>query len=294
MTSSTPPGPTASFADLPREEVAAIISRALSEDIGNGDLTTTATVPEGTSVSGLFKAKSDGVLCGLDVARMVFDAVGGGIEWSSAKRDGNPVEEGESIATIHGPARTILSGERVALNLMQRMSGIATLTARFQERITGTNARIVDTRKTASGLRLLDKFAVRCGGGHSHRFGLFDGILIKENHIIAAGGVRNAVQRAREEVPHGMKIEIEIEVPAQIEAALDAGADIILLDNMDIETLTAAVSAIAGRAKIEASGGVTLDSVRAIAEAGVNYISVGALTHSVPALDISLRLAPSN
>jgi nicotinate-nucleotide pyrophosphorylase (carboxylating) len=272
--------------------VEAIVSRALAEDIGNGDLTTTATVPECAFVSGLFRAKADGVLCGLDVAGMVFDTLGGGVEWSPERRDGDPVEDGQTIATISGPARTILSGERVALNLMQRMSGIATLTARFQKRVSGTNARIVDTRKTAPGLRLLDKFAVRCGGGRSHRFGLFDGILIKENHIIAAGGIRNAVQRAREQAPHGMKMEIEIEVPAQIEVALDAGTDIILLDNMDIKTLTDAVRTIHGRALTEASGGVTLDSVRAVAQSGVDYISVGALTHSVQALDISLRVAP--
>ena len=285
LVAATPPR----LGDLPRHEVASIIVRALGEDIGSGDLTTRVTVSEETSMAAWLTAKSEGVVCGVDVAQMVFDNAGGGIDWTAYKQDGQPVEEGDRIAGIRGPARTILSGERVALNLVQRMSGIATMTSLFRERVAGTGARIVDTRKTAPGLRLLDKFAVRCGGGHSHRFGLFDGILIKENHIIAAGGVRNAVERARAEAPHGMKVEVEIEVPAQLDAALEAGADIILLDNMDLDTLRAAIKTIGQRALTEASGGITLDSVRSIAEAGIDFISVGALTHSVRALDISLR-----
>ena len=195
-----------------------------------------------------------------------------------------------TLAVVAGDAATLLQGERVALNLLQRMCGIATLTSRFVEAVAGTRARIVDTRKTTPGLRQLEKYAVRIGGGINHRTGLYDGVLIKENHIAAAGGIPEAIRRARAYIPHTLKIEIETETLAQVDEALMAGADIIMLDNMSLEEMRRAVSVIAGRAQIEASGGVNLESVRAIAETGVDIISVGALTHSPRAMDISMLL----
>jgi nicotinate-nucleotide pyrophosphorylase (carboxylating) len=267
------------------------VRAALAEDIGSGDITTLSTV-QNSSATAFLIAKSPLVLCGLEVARAVFETVDSSIRISTPQLDGDKFQgDVERIAVIQGLARSILTAERVALNFLQRLSGVATITAKFVEAVAGTNARIVDTRKTTPGLRVLEKYAVRVGGGHNHRFGLSDGVLIKDNHIAAADGVTKAVLAARASAPHTMKIELEAKHLDQVEEALDAGADIILLDNMDLTTLRQAVAKINGRAITEASGGVNLTTVRAIAETGVDLISVGALTHSAPAVDISLDLS---
>lgn len=269
-------------------EIDRIISNALHEDIGLGDITTLATVEPGTSARAELVAKEDFVLSGLDVARRVFFTLDVAVAFEKLTEDARPVRRGEVIAWLKGDAAKLLQGERVALNLLQRMSGIATLTSRFVEAVAGTGAIVVDTRKTTPGLRVLEKYSVRMGGGRNHRTSLYDGVLIKENHIAAAGGIATAVDRARRRAPHTLKIEIETENLQQVEEALTAGADIILLDNMNLDTLREAVAFIDGRALTEASGGVNLETVRPIAETGVNFISVGALTHSFRAVDISM------
>ncbi len=272
-------------------EVERIVRTALEEDIGLGDVTTSVTVTEDTAARAELVAKEDFVLAGLDVAAEVFRQLAPDISFEKISGDGRLTRKGEVIAWIKGPARLLLQGERVALNLLQRMSGIATLTAAYVAEVAGTGATIVDTRKTAPGLRALDKYAVRMGGGRNHRIGLFDGILIKENHIAAAGGITAAITRARKLSPHTLKIEVETVSLADVQEALAAGADVIMLDNMDLAALKEAVSLIDGRALVEASGGVNLETVKAIAETGVDIISVGALTHSVKAADISMLFA---
>ncbi len=269
-------------------EIERIIRTALEEDIGLGDVTTRATVEAGTMARAELVAKEPFVLAGSEVARQVFRTLDPTIAYESLKADGQQIRSGEVLAWIKGDAAVLLQGERVSLNLLQRMSGVATQTARFVAAVAGTGAVIVDTRKTTPGLRVLDKYAVRMGGGQNHRTSLFDGVLIKENHIAAAGGITVAVVRARQCVPHTLKIEVETRDLNEVAEAVDAGAEIILLDNMNLEELRAAVELIAGRAITEASGGVNLDTVRAIAETGVNLISVGALTHSSRAVDISM------
>ncbi|BCR04506.1 nicotinate-nucleotide diphosphorylase (carboxylating) [Desulfuromonas versatilis] len=269
-------------------EIERIIRTALQEDIGHGDVTTMATVEKGTSARAQLVAKEDFVLSGIDVARQVFLFLDETIAFEKLIEDGQRVGRGEVLAWIKGEAATLLQGERVALNLLQRMSGIATLTAQFVEAVKGTGATIVDTRKTTPGLRVLEKFSVRVGGGTNHRTSLYDGVLIKENHIAAAGGIATAVSRARARVPHTLKIEVETQNLDEVGEALEAGADIILLDNMSLEQMREAVKLIDGRALAEASGGVNLKTVRGIAETGVNLISVGALTHSFRAVDISM------
>jgi nicotinate-nucleotide pyrophosphorylase (carboxylating) len=214
-----------------------------------------------------------------------------GISFDEVVADGARVSEGTVVARLEGATRSVLTAERVALNFLQRMSGIATLTAEYVEAISGTKARILDTRKTAPGLRLLDKYAVRAGGGSNHRIGLFDGVLIKDNHLRAAGGVGEAVRRARAAAQHLVKIEVEVQTLEEVEEAIQAGADVILLDNMGVDEVAAAVRIVAGRCEIEVSGGVDMSTVRALAECGVDYISVGKLTHSAPALDLSLEVA---
>jgi nicotinate-nucleotide pyrophosphorylase (carboxylating) len=265
-----------------------IIRNALQEDIGTGDITTLATIEPGAMARAELVAKEDFVLAGIDVARRVFQLLDITVAFEKLSGDGLSIRRGEVLAWLKGEAAVLLQGERVALNLLQRMSGIATLTARFVREVEGTGATIVDTRKTMPGLRVLDKYAVRMGGGRNHRTSLYDGVLIKENHVTAAGGIATAVARARQRVPHTLKIEVETRNLAEVAEAVDAGADIILLDNMDNPTLRQAVALVAGRARTEASGGVNLETVRAIAETGVELISVGALTHSVPAADISM------
>jgi nicotinate-nucleotide pyrophosphorylase (carboxylating) len=270
------------------QEIDRIIRQALREDIGMGDLTTMATVEPGTGARAELVAKEDFVLAGLAVARQVFKTLDPAINFEMLTADGRPVRRGDVIAWLKGDAALLLQGERVALNLLQRLSGIATQTARFVTEVRGTNARILDTRKTTPGLRLLEKYAVRMGGGRNHRFSLADGVLIKENHIAAAGGLTAAVRRAKERVPHTLRIEVETRDLDEVAEALAVGAEIILLDNMDNDTLQQAVRLVDGRAQTEASGGVNLETVRAIAETGVDFISVGALTHSVRAVDISM------
>lgn len=270
----------------------AIVELALAEDIGTGDVTTLATVPATTRARGTMLAKGDGVISGLDAAASAFWRVDPGIVFAPRVADGDAVTAGTILADLEGPARSLLTGERVALNLLQRLSGVATLTRRFVDAVAGTNARIVDTRKTTPGLRILEKAAVRHGGGSNHRVGLSDGVLIKDNHLAAVGGpdrVTRAIRAARAHAPHTIKVECEVTTLAEAAEAAAAGADIILLDNMDLATMAEAVRLIAGRALVEASGNVRLETVRAIAETGVDLISSGALTHSAPALDISLN-----
>ena len=266
-----------------------VIDNALEEDMPLGDLTTDALVPEDAVCRAVLIAKSSVVLAGLGVAQRVFERMDPQVRFTTNTRDGERLKAGDRIAEISGNARAVLKAERTALNLLQRMSGIATRTAEYVALVAGTKARIVDTRKTAPGLRRIDKAAVVAGGGSNHRHGLSDGVLIKDNHIVAAGGIRPAVERARGHVPHTVRIEVETETLAQVQEALDAGADIIMLDNMDLARMRDAVALIAGRALVEASGNVDRTRVRAIAETGVDLISVGELTHSVTAADISLR-----
>ncbi len=269
-------------------EIERIVRTALEEDIGLGDVTTDVTIAPETMARAELVAKEDFTLAGIDVAAEVFRTLDPQVAFEKLLEDGQRVRRGEVIAWLKGRASVLLQGERVALNLLQRMSGIASLTTQYAEAVSGTEAVIVDTRKTVPGLRALDKYAVRMGGGRNHRIGLFDGVLIKENHVAAAGGIGAAIERARKRLPHTLKIEIETRNLEEVQEALDAGADIIMLDNMTLEELRRGVELIAGRALVEASGGVNLETVRDIAATGVNIISVGALTHSVKAADISL------
>lgn len=267
-----------------------MIEQALLEDIHTGDITTKAVVPQLRPAEARLVAKEELVAAGLLIAGRVFKHLNPAVVFTPTCSDGDCVGKGTIIATLQGDAADLLMGERVALNLLQRMCGIATLTSEFVKAVSGTKARIVDTRKTTPGLREIEKYSVRVGGGINHRTGLYDGVLIKENHIAAAGGISEAIRRARTYIPHTLKIEIETETLLQVDEALAAGADIIMLDNMSLEDMRAAVKTIAGRALVEASGGVNLESVRAIAETGVDIISVGALTHSPRAMDISMLL----
>ena len=275
-------------------EVERILKSALAEDVGSGDVTSLSTVPPGRTISGRYIAKEDGVLCGLEVVARAFALLDASIAFTALAADGDRVRKGDVIATVSGDARAILAGERVGLNLLQHMSGVATQTARAVAAVAGTGAKIVDTRKTTPGLRVLDKYAVRMGGGGNHRFNLADGVLIKDNHIVAASGIAAAVAAARARAPHSLKIEVEVETLEQLREALEAGADIIMLDNMPTETMREAVRLVAGRALTEASGNMgdkTDAELRAVAETGVELISIGALTHSVKALDISLKFS---
>lgn len=267
----------------------AVITQALQEDIGSGDVTTLATVGPDKRAEGCLIAKEAGVICGLPVVRRVFELLDSAVTVKCAVSEGEMIKKGDVIAEISGPARSILSGERVALNFLQRLSGIATSTHRAVCQVSGTKAVIVDTRKTTPGLRQLEKYAVRIGGGANHRFNLSDGILIKDNHIAAAGGIAQAVAGARKHAPHTLKIEVETESFPQIEEALQSGADIIMLDNMSLTDMEKAVGMIGGRALVEASGNMGDRDLRAIAGTGVDFISIGALTHTVRAMDISLR-----
>lgn len=274
---------------LMSEDIDNLIRTALREDIGTGDVTTASTVSPDAVISGRYVAKDDGIVCGLDIVRRVFDALDADVNYTPVAADGDRVSRGDVIATISGNAVAILSGERVGLNILQHLSGIATYTRKLVDSVEGTGVRITETRKTTPGLRVLEKYAVRVGGGASHRFGLSDGILIKDNHIVAAGGITAAVERARLRAPHTLKIEVETETLDQVREAVSAGADIIMLDNMDCKTMTEAVSIIAGRALTEASGNMGERDLLEVAKTGIDVISVGALTHSVKALDISLK-----
>jgi nicotinate-nucleotide pyrophosphorylase (carboxylating) len=266
------------------ELTATDIDRWLVEDVGDGDLTSLAVIDEEAVCTGQIVVKAPGVVCGLAVAAEVFDRLGVTLEPLAA--DGDRVEQAP-VARVEGPARSVLTGERLALNLIGRLSGIATLTRRYVDAVAGTGAVILDTRKTTPGLRALEKHAVACGGARNHRFGLNDGILIKDNHLRLAGTLGQAVARAQET---GVAVEVECDTLEQVLEALAAGADSILLDNMTLDQLRESVALAGGRARLEASGGVTLETVRAIAETGVHFISVGALTHSARALDVSLEV----
>lgn len=268
------------------------VARALEEDLGRaGDITSIATIPETVNTHAVMVARQAGVIAGLPLAVAVFQRLSPDIEVQAHARDGATVASHAHVLTISGPARAVLCGERTALNFLGRLSGIATLTADYLHRAEGTNLRICCTRKTTPGLRALEKYAVRCGGGFNHRFGLDDAILIKDNHIAVAGGIKPALQRARAHAGHLVKIEIEVDNLAQLREVLGTGlADAVLLDNMDISTLGEAVKLAQGRVALEASGGVTLDSIAKIAATGVDYVSSGALTHSAPALDVALDI----
>jgi nicotinate-nucleotide pyrophosphorylase (carboxylating) len=275
------------------------VDRALAEDCAWADVTTQALIPSDAEGKASITAKSAGVLAGVEVAGLVFSRVDPSLKFQALLRDGAGLQRGTGIAVVEGKVAGILRGERVSLNFLQRLSGIATETRRYVEAIEGCNARIVDTRKTTPGLRFLEKYAVTVGGGHNHRVHLGDGILIKDNHLAALRshglGLRDIVARAKKNAPHTLKIEVEVTTVEEAVEALEAGADIIMLDNMSVEEMRRAVKSVGGRVILEASGGITLDNVRAVAETGVDLISIGALTHSVKALDISLELeAPSH
>lgn len=282
------PAEPLAFPLAPRE-LEALVSAALDEDRAHDDITTLGTVPERARARGAVVARADGVIAGLPLAEAAFRRTAPDVALDARVRDGARVTRGTTLLTVEGPARGVLSAERVALNFLQRLSGIATLTARYVDAVRGTRAQIFDTRKTTPTLRALEKYAVRCGGGVNHRADLAAAVLIKDNHLAAIGGdVALAVARARAAAPPGTCIEVECDDAAQVAAAVAAQADVILLDNMSPDAMRSCVAAIAGRAAVEASGGVTLERVRAIAESGVDRISVGALTHSAPALDIAL------
>ena len=270
-------------------QVEQIITLALNEDIGTGDITTLSTIPADKTATGRFVAKEDMIICGIDLAAHIFGRVDPSIELKANFKDGDAVKKGDVIATVSGNAQNVLTGERTALNFMQRLTGIATRTHASVAEVAGTNAKITDTRKTTPGLRVLEKYAVRVGGGTNHRFNLADGVLIKDNHIAVSGGIKNAVKNARAVIPHTLKIEVEVETKEQLAEALDAGADIIMLDNMSNDLMRECVGIVAGRALVEASGNMGEKSLREVAETGVDIISIGALTHTVKAADISLK-----
>ncbi|WP_239619011.1 carboxylating nicotinate-nucleotide diphosphorylase [Cohnella mopanensis] len=265
----------------------------LSEDIGSGDVTTMATVPQGHQSSGIIHAKQSGIIAGIPLARLVFEVIDKNLKFNAQVTDGTRVDRGTVLAVVEGSTHSILTGERLALNLLQRLSGIATKTNEYVAAAQGQKVRIADTRKTTPGHRTMEKYAVRIGGGANHRFGLYDAVMIKDNHIKAAGGITAAVQAAQSRIPHTMMIEVEAESLAQAEEALQAGAHIIMLDNMNSSDMSEAVAMIRGKAPnivIEASGGITPERVAEVARSGVDIISVGSLTHSFQALDISLDL----
>jgi len=276
---------------LAPDDYRAIVTRALAEDVRDGDITTEATVDPALMARGVFLMKADGVLAGLEVAFETFRQVEAGVRCTARKRDGEPCVAGEIVAEVTGSARALLIGERTALNFLQRLSGIASRARRFVE-AAGGGITILDTRKTTPTLRLLEKYAVRAGGATNHRVGLFDAVLIKDNHIRLAGGVAAAVARARAHRP-GLPIEIEAETLAQVDDALAAGVETILVDNMPTDRIRDAVARARGRAKIEISGGVTLERIPELAATGADFVSVGALTHSAPALDISFEIEPA-
>lgn len=266
-----------------------LIRRALDEDIGNGDVTSGLTIPSDQRSKAVFLAKEGFVVAGMPFVLEVFSLLDPGAGVNVFYGDGSRVRKGDIIADVTGRTRVILAGERVSLNFLQRLSGIATLTQEYVRRVKDCKVRILDTRKTTPGLRFMEKYAVRVGGGQSHRFGLFDGILIKDNHISAAGSISDAIAAARQ-AHHLMKIEVEIESLKDLQEALKAGADVVMLDNMSVEDMRSAVKAAKGRVLIEASGNMSLDRIREVAETGVDLISVGALTHSARAVDISLKI----
>jgi nicotinate-nucleotide pyrophosphorylase (carboxylating) len=289
MTAARPPLPA-----LSQRLIDAAVRSALDEDLGlAGDITTDATVPATANAEAVIAARSPGIIAGIALAKAAFRALDNDMNFGVEIDDGGEAGAGDTIARISGNARAILSAERVALNFMGRMSGIATLTRRYVDAIAGSSATIVDTRKTTPGLRAFEKYAVRCGGGGNHRVGLFDAVLIKDNHIVAAGGVKAAIKAAKAAAGHMVKIEVEVDTLAQLDVVMREKVDCVLLDNMAPADLAKAVKIVAGRCLTEASGGVNLDTVRDIAASGVDLISVGALTHSAPVLDVGLDFLPA-
>ena len=270
--------------------IKSIVNYALTEDIGSGDITTNSLIPLELQTKATMVAKSTGIIAGLTVAEYVFRTLSPDITWKAFVNDGDKVNKGDLIVEISGSYRALLTGERLALNFMQRMSGIASMTANFVNALDGFKTKILDTRKTVPGLRILDKYAVKMGGGTNHRIGLYDMVLIKDNHIKIAGGITNAVAQIKKSVPDGMKIEVETTTIEEVYEALAAGVDIIMLDNMTNETMSECVKIIDSRAKIEASGNMTLERLKEVASTGVDFISIGALTHSVSAFDISMNI----
>ena len=284
----------ASALRLPRELVDAAVAAALAEDLGlAGDLTSEATIPAGAHASGVITTRKAGVVAGVQLAEAAFKALDKEARVDVLIADGGALEPGDIIARVSGNARALLGAERVALNFLGHLSGIATLTRAYVDTVTGTRAHIIDTRKTTPGLRALEKHAVRAGGGLNHRFGLFDAVLVKDNHIAAVGGIGKAMAGIRSRAGHMVKVEVEVTTLAELDEALAHAPDAVLLDNMPVPMLKAAVAKVGGRTVTEASGGVTLDTVRQIAETGVDLISVGALTHSAPNLDVGLDFDPA-
>lgn len=274
---------------LPATLIARAVAAALDEDLGlSGDITTDGVIPAGSRASGVLAARRPGVIAGLGVAAATFRNLDPTVTFEAVVADGQSVPGGSVLARVAGDARALLTAERVALNFLGRMSGIATLTRRYVDAIAGTRATIIDTRKTTPGLRAFEKYAVRAGGGMNHRTGLFDAVLIKDNHIVVAGGIGPAITAARKRAGHMVKIEVEVDTLAQLEDALRHHVDAVMLDNMTPAEMAQAVRTVAGRAVLEASGGVSLETVRTIAETGIDLISVGALTHSAPVLDLGL------
>jgi nicotinate-nucleotide pyrophosphorylase (carboxylating) len=277
--------------DIDHRTLRLLAERWLAEDVGRGDVTSGAVIPPEQTRRARIEARETFVVAGLAIAEACFEvASDGAISWTAAVQDGAEVAELDVLVRLDGPVGATLAAERTALNLLGHLSGIATLARRFSQEVEGTTATIVDTRKTTPGLRLLEKHAVRSGGASNHRFGLDDGVLIKDNHVAAAGGVAEAVRRARDAVAHGLKIEVEVSSLDGLDEAISAGADIVLLDNMSADTVAEAVTRAGGKVLLEASGGITLDNVRSYAETGVDLISVGALTHSAPNVDVALEL----
>lgn len=271
-----------------------LIKSALEEDIGYGDITTLSIITAGQKARGLFVAKTPGIVAGIGVSRAVFAYLDSTTEFEILKNDGEEIAPGDIIAIVRGRARTLLTGERTALNFLQRLSGIASKTRKMVDLIQYSSAQLLDTRKTTPGLRVLEKYAVRVGGAHNHRFGLYDGVMIKDNHIQAIGSIQQAVAAARQQVPHTVKIEVEVETMDQLQEALQAGADIILLDNMDVYEMIEAVKITNGQALLEASGGINEGNLIEVARTGVDFISMGALTHAVSSLDISFDIVESD
>jgi len=282
---------------IAKSQLEQVVKSALAEDCVAADLTTEALIPVNLKGKASILVKRDGVLAGLNVAKEVFRQVDASLRFKALVKDGASVRKGLVVATIDGKVASILRAERTALNFLQHLSGVATETARYVEAVSGTKAVITDTRKTVPGLRTLEKYAVRMGGGQNHRMNLADGVLIKDNHLVALSsrgvGLKEAVKKAHKQAPRAMKIEVEVESVKQAQEALSAGVDIIMLDNMEKEDMRKAVKLVKGKAMLEASGGITLDNVRSVAETGVDYISIGALTHSAKALDISLEVEPA-
>ena len=273
-----------------KEAAIILIDLALKDDVGEGDITTDNIVPSELRRKAKMVAKSDGVVAGLPVAEMVFRKLDKDLIWNELTPDGTKVKKGDVLVEFEGTYRALLTGERTALNFLQRLSGIATMSAIYADAVKDFQTVILDTRKTLPGFNKLDKYAVKTGGASNHRLGLHDMAMIKDNHIEVAGGIAAAVKAVRASVEHGIKIEVETTTLAQVQEAIDSKADVIMLDNMDLETMRKGVQLIAGRAKIEASGNITLERLRDVAATGVDYISIGALTHSVSAMDISQRI----